>query len=278
MRRIVLLLLNLIFSTLLACADETLPMLKVGSDVYNNVTITRVTATDIYFTHNQGMGNAKLKNLEPNMQQHFNYDPAKAGAMEKKVKTAQSQAVTNPATASTPNPADPQAVMDDAMARVKAIVNQPVNPLPRTPNMSVSTYQPGWFHPGAEKPDYNNVDIRTTQDLQYGRHDYVTSDQNPGIAFKGSELEFNSNTKLFYTDRSLPKRKLSESEMVEINRLYRIIGSCEIKLFDLQHPEPPLTKARVFLSAHRPAVIGGAVGLVLLLLVVRQFTKRTSEA
>jgi hypothetical protein len=28
-------------------------------------------------------------------------------------------------------------------------------------------------------------------------------------------------------DRSVPKKKLTQAEMVEINRLYRIIGKCE---------------------------------------------------
>ena len=43
----------------------------------------------------------------------------------------------------------------------------------------------------------------------------------------GHDLEFNPMTKYFYTDRSLPKKKLTEAEMLEINRLYRIIGRDE---------------------------------------------------
>ena len=42
--------------------------MKSGDNVYSNLTITSVTATDIYFTHSGGIGNAKLKNLEPEMQ------------------------------------------------------------------------------------------------------------------------------------------------------------------------------------------------------------------
>jgi hypothetical protein len=214
------------------------------------------------------------------MQKHFNYDAAKAEALEQKLKAANAQAAQSPlpGTSRTPDPSDPKAVMEDAIARVKAIINQPVTPVTRTPNMSVSIYKPGWFHDGAEKPDFNTVDIRTTQNLQaYSKSEYATSDQNPGIVFKGSEIEFNSMTKYFYTDRSLPKSKLSESEMLEINRLYRIIGSCEQKLFDLQHPEPPLDTARTFLTQHRPAVIGGALALVLLLLAIRFLTNKQSE-
>jgi len=123
--------------------------------------------------------------------------------------------------------------MKAAIEKVQFLVNQPVEPLLRVEGMQVSTYKPGWFHDGASKPDYNNVDIRKTQDISYGKNEYVTSDLNPGIVFRGSEVEFNANTKFFYTDRSLPKKRLTEAEMVEINRLYRIIGRCEEQLSKL---------------------------------------------
>ena len=74
-----------------ANADEKLPVLKAGSEVYSNVTVTSVTATDIYFSHSGGMGNAKLKNLEPEMQKHFHFDPAKASAQEQKQSEATAQ-------------------------------------------------------------------------------------------------------------------------------------------------------------------------------------------
>jgi hypothetical protein len=47
-----------------AQADEKLSELKVGINTYSNVT---VTPTDIYFTHAGGMGNAKLKQLSPEL-------------------------------------------------------------------------------------------------------------------------------------------------------------------------------------------------------------------
>jgi len=67
-------------------ADEKLPVLKDGSDVYSDVTVTTINATDVYFTYNngKGMGNAKLKSLSPELQKHFHYDPAKAGETEQK--------------------------------------------------------------------------------------------------------------------------------------------------------------------------------------------------
>jgi hypothetical protein len=110
-----------------------------------------------------------------------------------------------------------------AEQRVVEIVNQPVTHLPRSGPVSV--FSPGWFHPGALEPDFGHVDIRATQDFPYSGYEHVSSDLNPNEMFLGSELEFNSMTKYFYTDRSLPKKRLSEDEMIEINGLYRTIGS-----------------------------------------------------
>lgn len=103
------------------------------------------------------------------------------------------------------------------------IVNQPITHLHRSGSFTV--FSPGWFHPGATKPDFDNVDIRATQELPYEGH--VTSDLNPTEMFNGSDLEFNAMTKYFYTDRTLPKKRLSGPEMVEINGLYRVIGHDE---------------------------------------------------
>jgi len=61
---------------------ETLSRLEVGDEVYTNVTVISVTATDIYFRHNGGLGNAKLSELEPGLQERFHFDPAKASAQE----------------------------------------------------------------------------------------------------------------------------------------------------------------------------------------------------
>lgn len=65
-----------------AAFDESFPTLQVGGVTYRNVTVTAVTATDIYFSYDGGMGNAKLRNLSPDLQQHFHYDPEKAAALE----------------------------------------------------------------------------------------------------------------------------------------------------------------------------------------------------
>ena len=54
----------LLAATVSFAADVRLPVLKVGDTWYTNVTITKASATDIYFQHSKGMGNAKLKNLD----------------------------------------------------------------------------------------------------------------------------------------------------------------------------------------------------------------------
>jgi hypothetical protein len=112
-------------------------------------------------------------------------------------------------------------------------VNQPITRLPRTPGMKITSFGPGWFHPGAARPDFNNVDITKTQELSYSKFEYVSSDINPDEAFLGRELEFNPMTKYFYTDRTVPKKMLTMDEMLEINRLYHAIGLGENQLLQL---------------------------------------------
>jgi hypothetical protein len=116
------------------------------------------------------------------------------------------------------------------------IVNRPVTAYVETEDLRVAVYSPGWFHPGAIKPNFNTVDVRQSQELAYAKSQYVTSDLNPGVVFRGQDLEFNAMTKYFYLNRSLPKRRLTEAEMIEINQLYRVIGRCERELNQLQAP------------------------------------------
>ncbi len=112
-----------------APAEEKLPMRKAGSATYSNITVTKVTATNIFFISDRGLANAALKNLDPAWQNR----------------------------------------------------------------------------------------------------------QNPKVVYIGPELEFNLMTQCFYTNWSVPKKKLNESEMLEINRHYRIIGQDEDKLAGSQN-------------------------------------------
>jgi hypothetical protein len=124
-----------------------------------------------------------------------------------------------------------QALIKRAVDRVIAIVNQPVPKVPLTPALNAGVWPQGWFHPGAITPNFDTVDVRKTQDAaQYSKYPYITSNLNPSVAFPGNEVEFNPMTKLFYQDRTLPKKRLSEREMVEINSLYRVIGKSKAQL------------------------------------------------
>jgi len=129
-----------------------------------------------------------------------------------------------------PSPSDrvaaTQREANDAMTKVRNIVNQPAPTSERSPEMRVWDYDL-WFHPGSTKPDFNTVDIRNSQELPYEKFDYVSLKSNPNVVWAGRDLEFNSMTKFFYVDRSVPKKKLTEEEMIQINKLYRIIGRCE---------------------------------------------------
>jgi thiol-disulfide isomerase/thioredoxin len=91
-------------------AGDYLPTLKVGSEVYSNVAVTSVTVTDVYFSHAKGMGNAKLKNLPPELQKKFHFDAAKSSAVEKKQVEASAiyfqQAATNKAPSRPPESAE----------------------------------------------------------------------------------------------------------------------------------------------------------------------------
>ncbi|HEU5079141.1 MAG TPA: hypothetical protein VFT72_08000 [Opitutaceae bacterium] len=117
-----------------------------------------------------------------------------------------------------------------AIEIVQNIVNQPVEAIPIKPGMRVTSYGDYWFHEGAMRPDFAHVDVRKTQESSYSQFQYVTSKLNPGVAFEGPGLEFNSMLKLFYLDRNLPKKRLTEREMLEINQQYRIIAECQAQL------------------------------------------------
>lgn len=125
-----------------------------------------------------------------------------------------------------------QAEEHKAVRRVIEIVNQPLQQYPITRGMSVARY-PIWFHPGAETPDFDNVDITTFEDDKNYTgigYEYGTSDLCPGVAFRLDDVGFNSKTKMFYVDRSVPKKRLTVEELQEINRLYRTIGRCNREL------------------------------------------------
>ena len=253
-------------------AEEKLPFLKVGSDTYTNVTVTEVTKTEIYFTSDSGLGTAKLKNLDRELQAHFHFDPATVAVNPGKNPTA-GQPPQSSTTTSTIDSSNAQAVMDETIAKVKAIVNQPVRQFAQTPEMTdIAVSSPGWFHEGATKPEFDTIDVTQTQQAIYDKHEYATSDLNPGVVFIGKDLAFNAETKYFYTDRSRPKKKLTQTELLEINRLYRIIGKCEAELDPARRSDPPILSV-AFFSRHKSQIIIALSALLVVALGLRILSK-----
>ena len=75
-----------------------LASLGAGARVYRNVTVLDFNTTDVYFTHEGGMNNMKLRYLEPGLQKRFHYDPEAAAKAE--VQQAADDALYNKSIAS----------------------------------------------------------------------------------------------------------------------------------------------------------------------------------
>ena len=102
MLKIVFVALFMLDGSRLWAADEHLATLKVGEDTYTNVTVTSASATEIFFTHSRGIGNAKLKNVDPAVQKIFHFDAAKAAA--KQEQDAKGNALYNQTVRNAPAP------------------------------------------------------------------------------------------------------------------------------------------------------------------------------
>jgi len=210
-----------------ASAAEIFPAPNTGSNANARATVTGMTSTATALVSNKGLTNVNLKDPVAASQKNSPTAPVSATANQSQKAGSLPDHFRVSGTNQPSNVEEIKSELADAIARVKEIVNQPVEGLARKPGMSVATASPGWFLPGAVKPDFKRVDIRNTQQFPYEQYEYVTSDPNPNIVYSGPELEFNPMTKYFYTDRTTPKKKLNESEMLEINRLYHLIGQDE---------------------------------------------------
>jgi hypothetical protein len=126
----------------------------------------------------------------------------------------------------------------DAIEKVKGIINQPVPMVPRNFRMKVEALD-AFFPDPATKPDFNSVDVKTTRRQDYDQFEFVCLKSNPSVVWVGKTLEFNPSTRYFYEDLSVPKKKLTDDDMAEINRLYKIIGRCEAELRPLGIELPP---------------------------------------
>lgn len=146
--------------------------------------------------------------------------------MHEQASSATQQPAAKPPVSLTDGVPDLKTELRETVQHVRDIVNQPVTQVPRTEGMSLALF-PYWFHPGAGTPNFETDDVRSTQDnSKYSNHrsEYASSPLNPEVAFLLSDMAFNSATKIFYVDRTVPKKKLTEQELLNINKLYRIIG------------------------------------------------------
>ena len=110
-----------------ARADEKLPVLNADGIAYTNVMVTKVTATDIYFTYAGGMANVKLSKLDPALQEHFQFDPVKADEMEQKQAAANTQYHMQAIKQSVPRPrADENAAQPSSAGQTSELSQNPV--------------------------------------------------------------------------------------------------------------------------------------------------------
>lgn len=136
-----------------------------------------------------------------------------------------------------------QTEYDLTTRRVQGIVNQtPPTVVPPRGSTEVYKYS---YHPGAIKPDFNVADVVTGREAWNG--DFVYIDTRPGVFYLSADCEFNPQTKYFYTDRSVPKKKLTDAENQEIVQLYRILGKDETILNTLTQrlAQAPQTSAEL---------------------------------
>jgi cytochrome c biogenesis protein CcmG/thiol:disulfide interchange protein DsbE len=143
MRFRIFLLAGLLAAVQAICAgEEQLPTLKVGDEVYSKVTITSVTTTDVYFTHTRGLGTAKLKDLTPEMQRHFHFDPAKAAVKQSELaqanalytKTVREAPAPRKPPEMAPGPAEPGEEIPPHPIYAKSFLNQHV------PNLTIEKW------------------------------------------------------------------------------------------------------------------------------------------
>lgn len=73
-------------------AGSKLPSLTVGTVAYQNITIRSVSPRSVMITHDGGMKSLLLRDLSPELQQRFGYNPEADRAQEAKVSAAQAAA------------------------------------------------------------------------------------------------------------------------------------------------------------------------------------------
>lgn len=101
----------------LSAGPIKLETMRVGTRTYTNVTITSFSTSDVYFSHSQGVANAKIRNVEPAVQKLLDYNPDRAQVAEQAQEQADKRyegalAYTIAARPKNVQPAEPESFAD----------------------------------------------------------------------------------------------------------------------------------------------------------------------
>jgi hypothetical protein len=131
--------------------------------------------------------------------------------------------------------------LETALANAREIINQPVPSVPVTPQMLKNSEQhlDGWMYLPAQTPAFMFAHVEDTQALDTWGAEWVTCNLTPGLAFRAKDLETNAQTRFFYMDLTLPKKRLSAEEMAQLDVIYHQIGMYAAYLQRAGHPWTP---------------------------------------
>lgn len=110
-------------------AGKSLESLTVGKTVYREVVIKSVTARTVMFKHRGGLASVKLRELAPEWQERFGYDPAAEQASDEALKRAQAERQARLAAAAQADQAAQAKAAASRFERVLQACGQPVTPL-----------------------------------------------------------------------------------------------------------------------------------------------------
>ena len=69
-------------TALFARGEDRFPVLTAGARSFTNVVVLSQSETHLFIRHADGECSVKLKDLDPDLQKRFGYDPAKVAAIE----------------------------------------------------------------------------------------------------------------------------------------------------------------------------------------------------
>ncbi|MBE7210460.1 MAG: hypothetical protein INR65_05530, partial [Gluconacetobacter diazotrophicus] len=148
-----------------------------------------------------------------------------------------------------------RAEFDKTTHQVQAIVNQ-VPPMVPKPPAGAEVY--GYdYHPGANPPDYDATNLVGTRELWKGEYVYIQS--VPNVYYRAADCEFNPQTKFFFTSRTVPKKKLTDTEYAELTRLYHLLGQQQKAIDNVPSPAADAERVSADLAALKAQLDGYAL-------------------